>query len=100
MSTQEERDEVNEMIGFNRMPKIDMGTAVTPDEKDALWSEDDEKRQRIVESNGNDGDHYEVDYLNDLTVNLKGGDTVAVARGLHLTGVGTVWDVIKAGKGD
>jgi len=55
MSTQEERDEVNEMIGFNRMPKIDMGVAVTPDEKDALWSVADAERQTLVDQNGNDG---------------------------------------------
>ena len=40
------------------MPKIDMGVAVTPDEKGALWSEEDEKRMDIIGSNGNDGAAY------------------------------------------
>jgi len=41
------------------LPKIDMGQAVTKEEKDALWPID-EKRIDIIGPNGNDGDHYET----------------------------------------
>ena len=50
-----------ELMGFplaESALKMDMGTAVTPEEKQALWSLEDEKRQAIVESNGNTGEHY------------------------------------------
>ena len=42
------------------LPKIDMGQAirVSPEEKQALWSNDDEKRMDVIGPNGNDGDHY------------------------------------------
>ena len=44
---------------LTELPKIDLGVSV--EEKQALWpNEDAEKRQEVVNQNGNDGYIYEV----------------------------------------
>lgn len=42
------------------LPKIDMGVSVSVPEREALWSEDEEKRQEVVNQNGNDGFIYDL----------------------------------------
>lgn len=44
------------------LTKVDLGQAVTPEEKGALWSEDDESRMDVIGSNGNDGAAYAQTY--------------------------------------
>ena len=61
--TQQDEKEWKELMGFSLSEsalKMDMGTAVSPKEKRALWSVEDEKRQEAVDQNGNTGWHYEV----------------------------------------
>ncbi|MBL4940953.1 MAG: hypothetical protein JKY81_04745 [Colwellia sp.] len=57
---QKNADSYNEMMGTAVIPnealKIDMGVAVSVEEKQALWP--DEKRIDIIGSNGPTGDHY------------------------------------------
>ena len=59
--TQQDEKEWKELMGFTLSEsalKMDMGTAVSLEEKQALWSVEDEKRMDIIGPNGNDGDHY------------------------------------------
>ena len=57
---QKDADSYNDMMGTDVIPdealKIDMGVAVTVEEKQALWP--DEERIDIIGSNGPTGDHY------------------------------------------
>lgn len=58
---QQDEKEWKELMGFplsESALKMDMGTAVTPEEEQALWSVEDEKRMDVIGPNGNDGDHY------------------------------------------
>ena len=93
-----------ELMGFplaESALKMDMGIPVSVKEKQALWSVEDEKRMDIIGSNGNDGDNYKVDYLDDLNVELKAGDVISVkcetSRNIDHS---IIWDVISAGSGD
>ena len=66
--TQQDEKAWEELMGFplsESALKIDMGTAVTPDEKQGLWPS--EERIDIIGSNGNDGAAYVI-----------GGDTCEV----------------------
>ena len=61
--TQQDEKAWEELMGFplaESALKMDMGIPVSVEEKQALWSVEDEKRQEAVDQNGNTGWHYEV----------------------------------------
>ncbi|MBL4891447.1 MAG: hypothetical protein JKX91_06430 [Rhizobiaceae bacterium] len=60
---QKDADEYSDMMGTSPFvtpeeAKEHYGQAVTPEEKEALWSVEDEKRIDIISQNGPTGDHY------------------------------------------
>jgi hypothetical protein len=102
---QQDEKEWKELMGFplsESALKIDMGTAVLPEEKQALWSVEDEKRMDVIGPNGNDGDHYNVKTLDDVSniKSLKAGDAITVTQEVQRNINPMSWDVIGAGNGD
>ena len=72
--TQQDEKEWQELMGTplsESALNIDMGAALTAEEKQALWSVEDEKRQTIVESNGNTGEHYEFCLPEDMQASIR-----------------------------